>query len=72
MTTISETLKQVIRSLGISDRSLGIQAGVNRQSIARFVSGETSLSLDQAERLAKFFGLELRPVESSKPRKGRG
>ena len=33
--------------------------------------GQTSLTLDQVERLAEFFGLELRPIESAKPKKGR-
>ena len=62
MKTIRDTLTKAIRDSGLSDRSLGIQAEVNRQSIARFVSGQTSLTLEQAERLAQFFGLELRPV----------
>ena len=62
MKPISEPLKKVIRASGLSDRNLGIQTGVNRQSIGRFVSGQTSLTLEQAERLAEFFGLELRPV----------
>jgi len=62
MKPISEPLKEVIRASGLSDRNLGIQTGVNRQSIGRFVSGQTSLTLEQAERLAEFFGLELRPV----------
>ncbi len=62
MNTIGDILKRAIQDSGLSDRSLGIQAEVNRQSIARFVSGQTSLTLEQAERLAQFFGLELRPV----------
>lgn len=71
MQLIRDALKKAIRDSGLSDRSLGIQAEVNRQSIARFVSGQTSLTLDQVERLAEFFGLELRPIESAKPKKGR-
>jgi len=71
MKTIRDTLTKAIRDSDLSDRSLGIQAEVNRQSIARFVSGQTSLTLDLVERLAEFFGLELRPIESAKPKKGR-
>jgi plasmid maintenance system antidote protein VapI len=70
MKTMRDALKKAIRDSGLSDRSIGIQAEVNRQSIARFVSGQTSLTLEQAEHLAQFFGLELRPIESTKPEKG--
>jgi plasmid maintenance system antidote protein VapI len=35
--------------------------GVKRASIMRFLRGETSLRLDMADRLAAYFGLELRP-----------
>lgn len=70
MKSIGDTLKKAIRDSGLSDRNLKIQTGVNRQSIGRFTSGQTSLTLEQAERLAQFFGLELRPIESAKPKKG--
>ena len=70
MITISEILIESIRNSGMSDRTLGIRAKVNRQSIARFVSGQTSLTLEQAERLAIFFGLELHPAKSSNKGKG--
>jgi len=67
MQTIIDTLKRAIRDSGLSDLKLGQLAGVNRQSIARFVRGETSLDLEPASKLAAFFGLELKP----KAKKGR-
>lgn len=70
MQTITETLKNAIRESGLSDRNLGMQTGVNRQSIGRFRSGQTSLTLQQAEQLAKFFGLELRCTDQQRLRKG--
>ncbi len=63
--SISGNLKAAIADSGLSNRSLGFQAGVNRLSIARFVSGETSLSLEQAEKLAAFFGLDLLPTNQA-------
>jgi hypothetical protein len=42
------------------------ETGVQRMSIARFLSGATSLRLDKAERLAEYFGLELRPKRRKK------
>lgn len=68
MLTIRETLRNAIKESGMSDRNLGMLAGVNRLSIGRFMAGQTSLTLDQAERLACFFGLELQP-ERKKERK---
>ena len=56
---IQDTLKQVIADSGLSHRGLSIAAGVNRLSIMRFMRGETSLSLEQVDRLAEYFGLVL-------------
>jgi plasmid maintenance system antidote protein VapI len=36
------------------------ETGVTRASIRRFVNGERTLRLDMADRLAAYFGLELR------------
>ncbi|HEX72727.1 MAG TPA: XRE family transcriptional regulator [Candidatus Hydrogenedentes bacterium] len=71
MKTITDVLKKMIANCGISDKRLGELAGVNRNSIARFMRGDTGLSLDQAENLALFFGLELKPARRSAGRKGR-
>jgi hypothetical protein len=38
------------------------ETGVTRASIRRFVNGERTLRLDMADRLAAYFGLELRPL----------
>jgi plasmid maintenance system antidote protein VapI len=42
-------------------KALEREAGVTRASIMRFVRGSQSLRLDMADRLAAYFGLELRP-----------
>lgn len=62
MNTIRKSLKQAIAGSGLSDKRLGELSGVNRLSIGRFMQDRTSLSLEQAEMLAKFFGLELKPA----------
>jgi len=69
MRSMSDILKKAILASRLSNLSLAKQAGVNRQSIARFLSGETTITLEQAERLAAFLGLELRPIKKTK--KGR-
>lgn len=68
---IQDTLKRAIEESGLSQRGLSNVAGVNRLSIMRFMRGETSLSLEQADRLAEFFGLVLVPEKPVKrTRKG--
>ena len=57
---ISELLRRTIAESGISLKALERETGVTRASIMRFVRGDQYLRLDLADRLADFFGLELR------------
>jgi plasmid maintenance system antidote protein VapI len=63
---ISDLLRRSIAGSGIPYKALERDTGVTRASIMRFVRGSQSLRLDMADRLAAYFGLELRPK-----RKGR-
>jgi plasmid maintenance system antidote protein VapI len=67
---ISDLLRRTIAAAVASGRTsykaLERGTGVTRASIMRFVRGSQSLRLDKADRLAAYFGLELRPK-----RKGR-
>jgi len=71
---ISDLLRRTIQDSGIPFLTLEKETGVLRQSVMRFVSGQTSLHLDSADKLATYFGLELRPVvnnaKSAKATKG--
>ncbi len=66
---MTNTLKKAIADSGLPMLRLANQSGVLRQSLMRFVAGKSSLHLDGADKLAAFFGLELRPVRRGK--KGR-
>jgi plasmid maintenance system antidote protein VapI len=63
---ISDLLRRAIAASGVPYKALERETGVARASIMRFVRGSQSLRLDMADRLAAYFGLELRPK-----RKGR-
>jgi plasmid maintenance system antidote protein VapI len=63
---MTEALKRAIIESGLAHIALERATGVRRASIMRFLRGETSLRLDVADKLAAYFGLELRPK-----RKGR-
>ena len=57
---ISDILRRSIAESGVSYNALQKETGVTRASIMRFVRGDQSLRLDMADRLAAYFGLELR------------
>jgi hypothetical protein len=63
---LTGVLRRAIRESGLSFNALEQGSGVLRQSLMKFARGQQSLRLDAADRLAAFFGLELRPK-----RKGR-
>jgi plasmid maintenance system antidote protein VapI len=58
---LTGALRKAIRESGLSFKALAEETGVLRQSLMKFVRGQQSLRLDMADRLAAYFGLELRP-----------
>ena len=66
---ITDLLRRSILECGMTVLELERATGLKRASIMRFVAGKQSLRLDMADRLADYFGLELR-VKRSK-QKGR-
>jgi hypothetical protein len=72
--TISETLRKSVLSdfeNGESFRAIERDTGVLRQSLMKFVRSETSLRLDVADKLAVYYGLELRPAEEPKRKRSK-
>jgi hypothetical protein len=57
---ISGALRRAIRASGMSFKGLERETGVLRQSLMKFARGEQSLRGDAYDKLAVFFGLELR------------
>jgi plasmid maintenance system antidote protein VapI len=58
--TMTEVLRRVIVESGETYLGLSNATGLSRASIQRFVDGRNSLRLDLADRLAAYFGLELK------------
>jgi plasmid maintenance system antidote protein VapI len=56
---IADVLRRKIVKSGLTFLALERETGVARASIMRFVTGERTLRLDVADRLAAFFRLEL-------------
>jgi hypothetical protein len=63
---ISDLLRRTIAGSNVPYQRLERETGVQRASIMRFVRGTQSLRLDKADRLAAYFGLELRPAHRRK------
>jgi hypothetical protein len=57
---LRRTVTDAIESGQITFLGLQQQTGLKRASMTRFVTGKQSIRLDLADKLAVFFGLELR------------
>jgi plasmid maintenance system antidote protein VapI len=66
---ITDVLRRSILESGMTVLKLERATGLKRASIMRFMTGKQSLRLDMADKLAVYFGLEVR-VKRSK-QKGR-
>ena len=58
---MTDVLRAAIRESGLSAYRIAKDTGLVVTSIIRFANGETSLRLDKADVLAKYFRLELVP-----------
>jgi transcriptional regulator with XRE-family HTH domain len=62
--TITDAIRQAIVESGLPLQQISEKTGVERASLSRFVRGERSLRLDMVDKLAAYFGLELRKVRT--------
>jgi plasmid maintenance system antidote protein VapI len=63
---LRQTIAQAVKEGRTSYKALERETEVTRASIMRFVRKSQSLRLDMADRLAAYFGLELRPKRKSR------
>ena len=61
MTDLETQLKEAIEASGMNQPQLSELSGVNQGQISRFMSGERSLTLKSASKIAKELKLELKP-----------
>jgi plasmid maintenance system antidote protein VapI len=67
---LRRTIAKAVESGRTSYKALERETGVNRASVMRFVTGRRFLRLDLADRLAAYFGLELKAERGDNRRKG--
>jgi plasmid maintenance system antidote protein VapI len=66
---ITDLLRKTINKSGVPKLVLSRETGVTRPSIIRFARGDQSITLDAADKLAEYLGLELVTTKRAK-RKG--
>jgi transcriptional regulator with XRE-family HTH domain len=66
--TVSQQLRDVIDSRGLTPYAVAKEAGIDPGMVARFVSGERDLRLGTVDRIAAALGLRLVEVGRSKAR----
>jgi hypothetical protein len=66
---ITDVLRDAINESGLPFLALEKATGVLRQSLVLFARGEAGINADAADKLAVYFGLELRPVKHSAGKK---
>jgi plasmid maintenance system antidote protein VapI len=59
-TTMAETLRKAIEASGETVADIARGAGIAQPVLHRFVKGERDLTLRTAEKLVRYFGLQLR------------
>ncbi len=66
--TVSQQLRDVIDSRGLTPYAVAKLAGIDPGMVARFVSGERDLRLETVDRIAQALGLRLVEVGRAKGR----
>jgi hypothetical protein len=69
---ITDLLRKTINESGVPFLTLEQKTGVLRQSLMKFARGDTSIHLDSADQVARFYGLELRPVAKKATKRTKG
>lgn len=64
--TMTEAIRKAIAESGLPTLTIAKETGVARASLVRFIQGQRSLRLDCADKLAIYFGLELRSTAKRK------
>jgi ribosome-binding protein aMBF1 (putative translation factor) len=57
---LTETIKKAIETSGQSRETIARETRVDRAALSRFVRGGMGISLSTADKLADYFGLELK------------
>ncbi|MCH7728157.1 MAG: helix-turn-helix domain-containing protein [Planctomycetes bacterium] len=69
MAVFTEALRNEIDGSGLTLYRIAKDAGLSYSVLSRFYHGERSLTLESADKLAEYFGLEVKPKAKGKRKK---
>lgn len=69
--SITDVLRDTINKTETPSKTLAKATGIPHPSIIRFRNGRSTIYLDAADKIAAYFGLELRPAEGPQRSKGK-
>ena len=58
--TLAETIRKAIKDQPVSAYRLNIETGVSQPLISRFIKGERTITIETADKLMAYLGLEVR------------
>jgi plasmid maintenance system antidote protein VapI len=59
--TLADQLRKAIKDSGKTVNAVAVEAGIPQPVLHRFAAEERDLTLDTADKLARYFGLTLKP-----------
>lgn len=62
--TLAEQIRQAIKDNDKSPYRIAIDTEISQPLLTRFINGKRGISLDTADKLIEYLGLELRPITS--------
>jgi plasmid maintenance system antidote protein VapI len=64
--SVSDMLRRSIERADVSRYAIAKATGIEQSTLSRFISGERGLDGTSIDKLADYFGLELRPTKNKK------
>jgi transcriptional regulator with XRE-family HTH domain len=69
--TVSEQLREAIDAAPISRRQICLRLGIDEGQFSRYMNHKAGLSMEGIDAVATLLGLELRPIQKPRVKKGR-
>jgi len=68
---LSEQLREAILAGPMSRRQIALQLGIDEGQLSRFMNFKGGLSMEGIDKVAALLGLELKPIQRTRAKKGR-
>jgi len=69
--SVSEQLREAVEVSSITRRQIALRCGIDEGQFSRFMNRKGGLSMEGIDAVATLLGLELRPIQKPRVKKGR-